>query len=128
VQSGAAQAVGAQGVCADPDLTGAAMLEDLSLKYDIDISILEGLVADGYSPGGLRFALQLAEASGSTLDEVLALSGGSETPEWGTVASALGIQPGSEAFHDLKTQAGDNGRGEAGGQAGGEAGGGRRGK
>ncbi len=97
------------GSFADPALTGAAMLADLSLRYGIELSVLEGLVAEGYSPGGLRFALGLAEASGSTLEEVLALTGGSENPEWGRIAAALGIQPGSAAFHDLKTAGSENG-------------------
>ena len=119
VQSVAAQSFGrdgdpastriSAGVCVDPALTGAAMLADLSLRYGIELSVLEGLVAEGYSPGGLRFALGLAEASGSTLEEVLALTAGSETPAWGTVASALGIQPGSEAFHDLRSQGAESG-------------------
>jgi hypothetical protein len=121
-----AAGIGAQGVCDDPpadawrhgrgDGTGisdpAAQLEQLSEEYEVDLAVLEALFAEGYGVGSLRMALGLAEASGSTLDEIIALVADPEEPNWGQIAASLGIEPGSEEFRAIV------GRGEGRGGAG----------
>ncbi len=78
----------------DPSMAGELLLSFLSERYDIELSVLESFVEEGYTPGQLRIALQLAADSAKTLEEILARAGGSEDPRWGQVAFELGLRPG----------------------------------
>lgn len=141
--------IGAQGVCDDPpadawrhgagDGTGiadpAAQLELLSEEYGVELAVLEALFEEGYGVGSLRMALGLAEASGSTLDEVIALVADAEEPNWGQIAASLGIEPGSAEFRAImgrgegggQSDNGQGGNGQGGGQGGNGQGGGQGG-
>ncbi len=80
----------------------AAWIAWLSESFAVEAAILQTYVEDGYPVMDLRFALELSAASGRTLDEVLEIADGMTGRGWGVIARALGVDPGSEAFHAIR--------------------------
>lgn len=80
----------------------AAWISWMSESFSVEAAILQSYVEDGYRVMDLRFALELSVASGRTLDEVLEIAEGTTGRGWGVIAQALGVDPGSEAFHALR--------------------------
>lgn len=80
----------------------AALLARLSASYGVPLADLEAYVAQGYKPGELWLALELAAATDRPLSEVVALAEGRSGHGWGLVAKVLGIEPGKAEFFELK--------------------------
>ncbi|HUX41587.1 MAG TPA: hypothetical protein VMV83_10520 [Rectinemataceae bacterium] len=90
------------GAVADP----TALMAKLSLEFKVSTTTLDGLLAQGYKPGEVWLALELAKASGKSLSDVIALAEGKSGHGWGLVAQTLGLKPGSKEFTALvKTMA-----------------------
>jgi len=81
-----------------------ALLLRLQSTFRVEIRVLEGYVAAGYSPGQLWLALEIARERDMGLDEALVLAERSEGHGWGLLAQKLGIDPGSSEFHALKAR------------------------
>ncbi len=81
-----------------------ALLIRLQSTFRIELQVLEGYVAAGYSPGQLWLALEIARERNMGLDEALVLAEGSDGHGWGLLAQKLGIDPGSSEFHALKAR------------------------
>ena len=79
-----------------------ALLVKLSVRFDVDLALLQDLSAQGYAPGEMWLALEVASSSEISLQDALILTDGSEGHGWGVLATTLGIAPGSDAFHALK--------------------------
>jgi hypothetical protein len=92
----------------------------LSIDYNVDLTIIQGYYAQGYTPGDIWLALEVAKASGKTIDESLVLAAGQEGHGWGVLAQALGIKPGSTEFMALKQGFGLKGKKPAEGPKGGK--------
>ncbi len=88
------------------DLT--ALLTRLSIQYNVELTVLLDLSAQGYEPGQLWLALEIRSASDKTLADALALVGETEGHGWGVLAQALGIKPGSAEFFALKNKPGEH--------------------
>lgn len=91
-----------------------ALLTKLSTEYNVALPDLQGLLSQGYKPGELWLALELAKASGKSFTEVIALTKGKAGHGWGVVAQSLGIKPGSKEFAALRTDASMKMKGGAG--------------
>ncbi len=90
------------GAVADP----TALMAKLSLEFKVSTTALDGLLAQGYKPGEIWLALELAKASGKSLSDVVALAQGKSGHGWGLVAQTLGLKQGSKGFTALvKTMA-----------------------
>ena len=89
----------------EEDLT--ALLTRLSVQYNVELTVLLDLNAQGYEPGQLWLALEIRSASDKTLAEALTLVGETKGHGWGVLAQALGIKPGSAEFFALKTKLGE---------------------
>ena len=81
-----------------------ALMLRLQSTFKIELQVLEGYVAAGYSPGQLWLALEIARERNMGLDEALVLAEDSEGHGWGLLAQKLGIDPGSSEFHGLKAR------------------------
>jgi hypothetical protein len=81
-----------------------ALMIRLQNTFRVELRVLEGYVAAGYSPGQLWLALEIARERNISLDETLVLAEGSDGHGWGVLAQKLGIDPGSSEFHALKTR------------------------
>ncbi|MDX9826796.1 MAG: hypothetical protein RBT73_03535 [Spirochaetia bacterium] len=81
-----------------------ALMLRLQTTFRIELQVLEGYVAQGYSPGQLWLALEIARERTMGLDEALVLAEGSDGHGWGLLAQKLGIDPGSAEFHGLKAR------------------------
>lgn len=86
------------------ELDHEALLLKLQSTFKIELQVLEGYVAQGYSPGQLWLALEIARERTMGLDEALVLAEGSDGHGWGLLAQKLGIDPGSAEFHGLKAR------------------------
>ena len=88
------------------DLT--ALLTRMSTQYNVELSVLLDLSAQGYSPGQLWLALEITATSDTTLANALVLVGETEGQGWGVLAQALGVKPGSAEFFALKEKFGQH--------------------
>lgn len=82
------------------DLT--ALLTRLSIQYNVELTVLQDLSAQGYEPGQIWLALEITAASTTTLQDALVLVDETEGHGWGVLAQKLGIAPGSAEFFALK--------------------------
>ena len=104
------------------DTAPQALLVKLSASFDVPLSSLQALSAQGYKPGEIWLALTLAKVSGKSLDEVISLTNGRQGHGWGVVAQILGIDEGSPQFVAMVKEAkidnpglgSDQGRGRSG--------------
>lgn len=78
-----------------------ALLSKLAADYGVPLATLDGLLSQGYKTGEIWLSLQLAKASGKSLDQVVSLAAGKEGHGWGLVAQALGVKPGSKDFLEM---------------------------
>ncbi len=87
-------------------LDNTALLTKLSAQFSVELSVLQDLNAQGYSAGQIWLALEISKQSGATLTDAVktAASIGAEGHGWGVLAKALGIDPGSAEFLQLKDQ------------------------
>ena len=71
------------------------------------------------SPGEIYFALEISKYSNKPIDDVIGIYQTHKAKGWGYIAKQAGIKPGSDAFHQLKKNAGsksNNGKGNGKGQ------------
>ncbi len=87
-------------------LDNDALLTKLSAQFGVELSVLQDLNTQGYSAGQIWLALEISKQSGATLADAVttAASMGTEGHGWGVLAQALGIDPGSAEFFQLKEQ------------------------
>ncbi len=87
-------------------LDSTALLTKLSVQFGVELSVLQGLSAQGYSAGQIWLALEISKQSGAPLADAVttAASMGTEGHGWGVLAKALGVDPGSAEFLQLKEQ------------------------
>jgi len=78
------------------------LLLKLSIEFEVEVAVLEGLIAEGYSPGQVWLALEIADYSQISLEEAVLMTDAQDGHGWGNLAQVLGIVPGSEDFHALK--------------------------
>ena len=117
-------ALAAQSTTTDDTASTApqALLVKLSASFDVPLSSLQALSAQGYKPGEIWLALTLAKVSGKSLDDVISLTVGKQGHGWGVVAQVLGVKPGSPQFVAMVKEAkidnpglgSDQGRGRSG--------------
>ncbi len=81
-----------------------ALMLRLQSTFQVELHVLEGYFAAGYSPGQLWLALEIARERNMGLDEALVLAEGSDGHGWGLLAQKLGTDPGSSEFHALKAR------------------------
>ncbi len=81
-----------------------ALMIKLQATFRVELRVLEGYVAEGYSPGQLWLALEIARERNMGLNEALVLAQDSDGHGWGLLAQKLGIDPGSSEFHALKAR------------------------
>lgn len=82
----------------------ANLIAQLQVTFQIDVAILEAYIAEGYSPGELWLALEIARETELSLDQALVITDGASGHGWGLLAQKLGIDPGSNEFHALKAR------------------------
>ncbi|HOI23748.1 hypothetical protein SDC9_16453 [bioreactor metagenome] len=82
----------------------ANLIARLQVTFQIEIEVLEAYIAEGYSPGELWLALEIAAETQLSLDEALIVTDGASGHGWGLLAQKLGIDPGSNEFHALKAR------------------------
>lgn len=121
---------------AAPAALQALSVEMLAEQYGTEVADLEALVAEGYQLNQLRFALELAMKSGSTLETALVAMEDLKGLGWGAMSEALGIEKGEGASEDKghrggpagqggqREQGSQGGQGEQSGQGGGSGNGG----
>jgi len=87
-------------------LDNTALLTRLSAQFSVELSVLQDLSTQGYSAGQIWLALEISKQSGTPLADAVttAVSMGTEGHGWGVLAKALGIDPGSAEFFQLKEQ------------------------
>lgn len=79
---------------------------DMSLKYNVTERKIEDMqVKFGLVPGEIFMALEIAQNSPSSVDNVLRIHKENKSKGWGYIAKEAGIKPGSPAFHQLKNNA-----------------------
>lgn len=65
--------------------------------------LVAGLLArPGWTPGDVYFACDLALQAGRPCREVVDLRGAEPARDWASIATALGVTPGTPGFHALK--------------------------
>jgi len=82
----------------------ANLIAQLQITFQIDVAVLEAYIAEGYSPGELWLALEIARETELSLDQALVITDGASGHGWGLLAQKLGIDPGSNQFHALKAR------------------------
>lgn len=85
-----------------------ALLTKLSIEFSVDLVVLQDLYAQGYAPGQIWLALEIANASDTTLQDAILVAGATDGHGWGVLAQTLGIAPGSSEFHALKLSWGEH--------------------
>lgn len=80
------------------------LIAQLQVTFQIDVAVLEAYIAEGYSPGELWLALEIARETELSLDQALVITDGASGHGWGLLAQKLGIDPGSNEFHALKAR------------------------
>ncbi|MDX9784784.1 MAG: hypothetical protein RBT72_08545, partial [Spirochaetia bacterium] len=70
-----------------------ALMIKLQATFRVELRVLEGYVAEGYSPGQLWLALEIARERNMGLNEALVLAQDSDGHGWGLLAQKLGIDP-----------------------------------
>ena len=76
---------------------------DLSVQFGISEKEIDRYIyTEKISPGDLYFACALSSVSGKKVGDVIALS--KKKKGWGAAAKELGIKPGSDEFHRLKSK------------------------
>jgi hypothetical protein len=80
------------------------LITRLQVTFQIDVAVLEAYISEGYSPGELWLALEIARETELSLDEALVITDGASGHGWGLLAQKLGIDPGSSEFHSLKAR------------------------
>ena len=93
-------------VDAAANIDTTALLTKLSAQFRVELSVLQDLNTQGYTAGQIWLALEMCRHSGVQLSEavVQVASLNTEGHGWGTLAQALGIDPGSAQFFELKEQ------------------------
>jgi len=69
-----------------------AILAELALRFEVSVDVLTPLLEQGYRPGEIHSALEIAASSGKTLDEVIALAGTEVDRDWRSLATSLGVE------------------------------------
>jgi hypothetical protein len=82
----------------------ANLIAQLQITFQIDVAVLEAYIAQGYTPGELWLALEIARETELSLDQALVITDGASGHGWGLLAQKLGIDPGSNEFHALKAR------------------------
>lgn len=86
----------------EPSTEYTADLTALSAQFNIDLPVLNGWVAQGYEPDQILLALEISVASGKSVDDSLILAANAGDNGWNAIAAALGLNPKSEEFRNLK--------------------------
>ncbi|MEJ5184049.1 MAG: hypothetical protein WHT81_02900, partial [Rectinemataceae bacterium] len=79
-----------------------ASLQKLASAFNVDVALLTSLYEQGYTPGEIWLALEIAKVTETPLEEAIPLAADAQGHGWGVLAAILEIAPGSEAFHALK--------------------------
>lgn len=82
----------------------ANLIAQLQVTFQIDAAVLQAYIAEGYSPGELWLALEIARETELSLDQALVITDGASGHGWGLLAQKLGNDPGSNEFHALKAR------------------------
>lgn len=83
-----------------------ALLIKLSTQFNVELSVIQDLSAQGYTAEQIWLALEISNQSGEQLSVAVTQVSTmhAEGHGWGVLAQALGIDPGSERFFELKEQ------------------------
>ncbi len=76
---------------------------DLRLSFGVSDSEIGGLFEVMSSPSDVYMCLRIGELADQPIDRVVAEHKKHKGQGWGVIAKSLGIKPGSEEFHALKT-------------------------
>jgi hypothetical protein len=69
----------------------ATQLAALATAYGVTVDELTSYADQGYAIGEIRFAIQISQATGSSLAEVVALAGAPGSANWKTLAVDMGV-------------------------------------
>ena len=76
---------------------------DLSLTFDVSRGQVDGLFQAMSKPSDVYMCLRIGELSKQPIERVVEEHNRSKGQGWGVIAKNLGIKPGSEEFHALKS-------------------------
>jgi hypothetical protein len=103
----AATAGGLESFLADVDLRARADLgsfkADLSLTFGISEGKVNGMLEVMSKPSDVYMCLRVGEVTREPIDRVIAEYKRHRGQGWGVIAKNLGIKPGSDEFHALKS-------------------------
>jgi len=107
LSSGTAMASTLEGFLNEVDLRASRDLgsfrADLRLTFDVSDGTLDGLFRIMSEPSDVYMCLRLSEVAHQPIDRVVEEHRQHKGQGWGVIAKNLGIKPGSEEFHALKT-------------------------
>ena len=102
-----AVAGGLESFLAEIDVTAQADLgafkADLRFSFGVSDSEIGGLLEVMSAPSDVYMCLRIGELADRPIDKIVAEYRKAKGQGWGVIAKNLGIKPGSEEFHALKT-------------------------